>query len=444
MEKKYAGVLRQFPAYAQAAEELLPALSDDHARLTAQVTAPVLFTYVWHVLLQAERIGLRRLYFLARDGYVMLGIAREIARVCPVSLELRYLYCSRASLRMPSYHRIGEEETMELLLHRGTNLTMRHILDRASLDDAQRTALYDSLGFDAAREQEALDEPGFAEVCMQLRRSKLFHRQVTENSAAAYEAAAAYFAQEGLMDGTPFGIVDTGWTGSMQRSLRQLSEQIPSINGFYFGMYARPQAAADGVYHTWYFSHRSPAAVITKFNNNLFECMCAAPHGMTIGYRKTEDNRYAPVMKAVDSTLAARSETQVRICRDFAAVCAPKIRYEGFDPERMHRLTRGLLTGLMYRTDSREARAFGDFPFCDDVTESYSDTLVLEGAERILREHLFLHRLLRRLRGKKPSTELYWTYGTLAVSKLPLKPLCRPALRCWDVVRCWGYRLKSI
>ena len=444
MDKKYAGILRQYPVYAEAAQALQSTLTDDLAQLTAQVTAPVLFTYVWYVLRQAERIGLHRLYFLARDGYVMLGIAREIARACPVSLELRYLCCSRASLRMPSYHRIGTEEAMDLLLHRGTNLTVRHILDRAALTASQREALYAAIGFDAADEQTPLDEPGFAGFCDTLRHTALFRQMVMENSVAAYDAAIGYFEQEGLMDGTSFGIVDTGWTGSMQRSLRQLSDRIPPINGFYFGMYARPQAAEDGVYHTWYFSHRSPAAVITKFNNNVFECMCAAPHGMTTGYRQTEKQRFEPVMKAVDSILAANSETQIRVCQEFAALCAPKIRYHAFEQERMHRITRQLLTGLMSRTDSREARAFGNFPFCDDVTESYTDTLVQTDCEQALREHLFVRRVIRRLRGQKPSRELYWSYGTLAVSALPLKSLCRPALRCWDVVRCWGYRLKSM
>ncbi len=439
MHPKYASALEQFPSFAAAAEALLPDLATEHARLTAQVTAPVLFAYVWYVLREAEAMGLKRLYFLARDGYVLLEIAREIAAVHPVNLELRYLYCSRASLRMPTYHRIAPEEALDLLLHRGTNLTRRHILDRAHLTDAQRKAVYEQLHCREEEEQTPLTEGAFAAFCQSLRSSSLFLDYVNQNSREAYDAAMGYFRQEGLTDSISFGIVDSGWTGSMQRSLRQLSDEIPPITGFYFGMFARPQAAEDGTYRTWYFSADSSIGIRTKFSNNVFECMCAAAHGMTMGYRKETDTRYVPVCRETAANRAMHPviETQLEVCRRFAAQCAQQISYDSFPDRTLHRISRKLLQGLMYRTDRAEAEAFADFPFCDDVTESYTSTLVRRGQETVLREHMLLHRLLRRLRGRKPSEELFWMYGTLAVSSLRLKALCRPALRAWDILRYW-------
>ncbi len=438
MLPKYAAALHSIPPFAESAEALLPECSTMHTRLTAQVTAPVLFTYVWHVLREAEALGLKRLYFLARDGYVLLEIAREIAKVHPVQAELRYLYCSRASLRMPSYHRIAPEEAMELLLHRGTNLTRRHILDRAHLTDAQRLAVYEALGCREENEHTPLTEQAFADFCKDLRSCKQFREYVDQNSRDSYDAAIAYFRQEGLMDGVPFGIVDSGWTGSMQRSLRQLSDEIPPVTGFYFGMFARPKSSEDGDYRTWYFSADSSIGVLTKFNNNVFECMCAAPHGMTIGYRKEKENRYVPVCKAAAAgpDVLQTIEAQIGVCRKFAAACAPKIRFDAFSPEKMHRISRKLLQGLMYRPDAAEAEAFGVFPFCDDVTESYTGTLVQHNSEQVLRDHLIFRRIFRKLRGLKPSGELFWIYGTLSVSTLHCKAMRRLSLRAWDILRC--------
>ena len=133
MDRKYASALRSFQPLAKAAEALLQAQDTPLVRVTAQVTAPVLFLYVWHVLEQAERMGLKRLYFLARDGYIMLEIAREIARVCPVSLDLRYLYCSESSLRLPCLHRMDTEEGMALLLQPGRNCSPRKITERCAI-----------------------------------------------------------------------------------------------------------------------------------------------------------------------------------------------------------------------------------------------------------------------------------------------------------------------
>ncbi len=436
MDRNYAAALGNFPPFAQTAETLLPQADTTHAQLTVQVTAPVLFAYVWHILREAERRGLKRLYFLARDGYVMLEIAREIAKVHPIPLELRYLYCSRASLRMPSYHRIAEEEMLDLLLHRGTNLTVQHILDRANLSPAQLNAVLQELG--SPNVLAPLVENDFVALCQKLRNSAIFKEAVLENSRTAHADAMAYFSQEGLTDGTPFGIADTGWTGSMQRSLRQLSEDIPPITGFYFGMFARPRSEQDGVYDTWYFSADSSISLRTKFNNNLFECLCAAPHGMTTGYQRDAQGRMVPVCKpaAPHSPMTEAVETQISLCKAFARHCAPLISYQELPADTMHSISCRLMQRLMYSPSAAEAEAFAVFRFCDDVTEAYSASLVQHDCRQALHEHMFPVRLLLRLRGQKPSAELFWSYGTLAVSGLQMQPLRRSALRLWDVLRC--------
>ncbi|MBQ7012985.1 MAG: hypothetical protein IJN11_03610, partial [Oscillospiraceae bacterium] len=54
----------------------------------------------------------------------------------------------------------------------------------------------------------------------------------------------------------------------------------------------------------------------------------------------------------------------------------------------------------------------------------------------VIKEHLFLRRMAKKLRGHKPSRELFWVYGSLAVSGLHCLPLRRFSLRFWDVIRC--------
>ncbi|MFR1474267.1 MAG: hypothetical protein ACLSB9_00195 [Hydrogeniiclostridium mannosilyticum] len=60
-----------------------------------------------------------------------------------------------------------------------------------------------------------------------------------------------------MLDGDPVAVVDTGWTGSIQRSLRQLLRSAGGnggISGFCFGLYQEPKDPADGDYMAWYFS----------------------------------------------------------------------------------------------------------------------------------------------------------------------------------------------
>lgn len=66
--------------------------------------APVLYAYIYWVLKEAKKRDIHTLYFLARDGYIMNKIARVICENEELDICCRYLYCSRMSLRMPTYH----------------------------------------------------------------------------------------------------------------------------------------------------------------------------------------------------------------------------------------------------------------------------------------------------------------------------------------------------
>ena len=88
-------------------------MSDEE--LCRRFSGPLLLDYVWWVLREAEKRKLRTLYFLARDGYLLYRIAQVFVSRYSLPLECRYFYCSRTSLRMPSYWFIGEE-AFDLLL----------------------------------------------------------------------------------------------------------------------------------------------------------------------------------------------------------------------------------------------------------------------------------------------------------------------------------------
>ena len=399
MDKKYARALRRFPPFAKAAETLCKRYTGTHAQVTAQVTAPVLFAYVWHVLVQAERMGLKRLYFLARDSYLMLETARQIAKVCPVSLELRYLYCSRRALRLSCCHRMDAEEAIALLLRKGGLCTVQRLMDRAVLTPEEQQQICEELSIQPQERNKQLTDKEYADTCDVLRRSVLFRKAAIAHSREAYETLHGYLLQEGLADGTSFGIVDTGWTSSIQRNLRLLLDDIPPVTGFYFGM-TEPQRAADGVCSTWLFGQKD-AAVQARFHRSLFTCMCAAPNAASSGYR-VENGRYVPVIQE-ERTHRDALRTQLALCREFAELCAPEIHYGAIAEEKMRRLSLTLLNGLMYAPTAEEVRVFEDFP-CHDGAIS-------------------LH--------PEQKSAYFWDYGALTVAKEPAKAL-RRRLRYWQ------------
>ena len=58
--------------------------------------------YVWWILQEAEKAGIKTLYFLARDGWLLREIALAICEHYSLDIKCKYLYFSRISLRTPS------------------------------------------------------------------------------------------------------------------------------------------------------------------------------------------------------------------------------------------------------------------------------------------------------------------------------------------------------
>lgn len=407
--------------------------------LTACVTAPVLYGYVWWCLQQALHDKLSTLYFLARDGHVLCRIAQQFCQMYHLPLQCRYLYVSRLSLRMPMYHKMGEE-AYALLLVRGAKLTPRHTLERLCLNATERQAVYSEIGLSAENENQLLSRDAFSDLCQRLRKSKVYHDFLMEKSQAAYAAAVGYFRQEGLLNAGTIGIVDSGWNGSMQNCLAALlestGENVPAIKGYYFGLFQPPK---KGAWAAWYFTIQSPLSQLVRFNNNLYECMCAAPHNTTMGYLRQTDGTFAPVLKEIneiDRRNIALAMQQESVCEQFTKAALSQFPEFSMDLQPLHQISRKLLPLLMYHPDADEAQAMGQFLFCDDVGELYAYALAEPGQEAAIKQFTIFQRIWKKLRHREEdSAEPYWAYGALACSRLSLQWWYRWNYAVWNGLR---------
>ena len=386
-------------------------------RLANDFSGPLIFNYVWWVLSEARRRKIKRLYFLARDGHTLLKIAKIFCEKFQLDIDCRYLYCSRAALRMPTYFFIGDE-AFDLLLLWGYYVTLKTVLMRADLTDEERKSVYMDCGLNQIDEDKQLSKAEFAEYSALLRKSRVYRRLIIEKSRASYDDAIGYLKQERLFDCDTVAVVDSGWTGSVQRSLRQLLEfegYKGEIAGFYFGMYERPKTFADGEYLTWFFDAGTRAYNKAVFCNNLFECLLSAPHGMTKGY-KNDGSGYVPVMSLPPSGKELkRIEEQCRAISDYCEERVRHIAFSDFDPKSAHKDTIRRVARYMSRPLRDEAAYYSGFLFCDDVTEAYQYPLASEEQKSKLRDYTLLRRVFRKVTNVPPSVNcagLFWAYGT--------------------------------
>lgn len=375
--------------------------------------APVLTDYVYWILQEAEKRNISQLYFLARDGYILREIAEKICSEKQLHIACRYLYCSRASLRMPSYHVIGEE-AYELLFVGGYYVKLKTIFERAEIpQNLWEPILQETRLASIVDVEQQLTDSDLRMFQERFKESITFRTCVMENSQKAYQDTMGYFEQEGLLAQNQVAIVDSGWTGSMQRSLRQLLQSKGfrgRLVGFYFGMYAQPKDLADGEYLTWYFSANSGKTNKILFCNNLFECFLSAPHGMTLRYQN-EDGTYTPVLNSPpeNKQLQMIDHLNSGILNGAYQRIAYGMTTDRTDSQR-------ILRKLMGQPSRKIAELCGNFLFCDDITEKYHFTLASEKQRVLLKNYLIPKRILRKLLRQQVCSmaELYWPYGVIA------------------------------
>lgn len=409
---------------------------------TAKIVTPALFSYVLWILKQALSKKFKTLYFLARDGFIMHKIAIQMCEKFNLAIECKYLYCSRVSLRMPSYHIIGDE-AYSLIFNGGYQISPFILLNRIGLSKAERLSIYEEISIADIDENSFISKSECVALSEKMKKSKIFKELLQKKSTACYFDTIEYLKQEGLFDKKDVVIVDSGWTGSMQRTLRQLinsAGSFPNVTGFYFGLYEYPVNEKDGQYLSWYFSPQTNATIKAKFNNNLFECMCCAPHEMTVSY-ECNKNQYAPVFKKNENSYSGDWDInlQIKTIVEVTSELLKKISFDDFNNDDNLKYSRKLMQKLMSKPSQLQAQTYVDCIFSDDVQEVYSNPIATIIEKSQWSKYIFLNRLINKVSKKnipnKKVDNLFWAYGSVALSDIKFKSFYRFNFFLWDFLR---------
>lgn len=429
---QYRKILKRVPTLYEAAEKIYLELGEKispQAVTGIYVMAPVMFGYVNWVLQEAVRLGHRKLYFLARDGYSMYQAAIRICEQKGLDIECRYLYCSRYALRGAEYSLLREESLSHICLG-GIEVSFERVMYRAGLnrEEAEKIAL--EIGY-ADRMDEKLSFHELRDLEPLLRNSTDFLRIMLRKSEQKYPMVAGYLKQEGLLENSSYAIVDSGWMGSMQKSINHLIQvqgYKNTIEGYYFGIYAHPALSDKGTYHAYYFEPGHSVKRKVYFSNSLFECIFSSPEGMVTGYEE-RDGKYCPVFEQDANPNKDRlAETTRLLCRYMQEVGAAEISRQ--DADRIVKVTERLLRLFMARPTFDEAAAYGKFVFCDDVIGENSQTVAASLTIEDIKGNTLFGKGVRILRRSGRSVpESAWIEGSIKLNgKAGKKDLYQAAL----------------
>jgi FMN phosphatase YigB (HAD superfamily) len=255
--------------------------------LGCNVLGPILVGFILWILQQAEKTGIRRLYFLSRDGEIMLEFARELAGRLGIDIELRYLYVSRTAV-FPALMGTGvNSKTIEWVKEDTIILTIRILADRLKVDCACMQERLIRAGLSLEGPDALLDNFTVDKICSLLVTDPVLKEMLAVSGRKSNQNLYGYLEKEGLFDGVTSALVDLGWHGGIQNIIYSCyGEQLGAngISGYYFGvdLAGEPANRKFG-----YFFSKSENTEIQRYRHLfrvLLELMCTGSHGMVLGY----------------------------------------------------------------------------------------------------------------------------------------------------------------
>jgi FMN phosphatase YigB (HAD superfamily) len=353
-----------------------PAISPSQVALrdvAAGVVAPILVGYVLWILQQAQQSGLKKLYFVSRDGQILLEIARRLIRKLNIDCELRYIYGSRLSWNLPSLASLDEAQISQMLkrpswlLDTTSALSLRDFWARVNIAPEEIEANLANVGFQredwertlSLKEQQSLhpllDEHKIIELILQ-------------KSNQQYKILIHYLNQEKLLDKIPKGVVDLGWFGSSYDSLLPIlkSQDAALDMGLFFGLRSRSQKDRSSSKKGYFFDERSQtgfASALPGLGIVPIEIFCAADHGTVVSFVE-KNGQACPLFKEEGSQSAI--DWGLPLVRDAVYNFAENLLLDiGLvNPHADVREASAELLNSFWLTPTKvEAIAWGDFPW---------------------------------------------------------------------------------
>lgn len=269
-------------------------ISSEAFHIGCRYAGPVLYSYAEWLVEQAVKKKIERLYFIARDGYLLKQITDIILDKKKIDIATSYIFGSRKAWRMPS---LSEEHYNLYQLILWSHVFRITTLDSlAAVLHVSAQNLYRFLPGILAKQPEDknISSQELEYIAWKLSTDEKFKEYHLCALQEERKLAKEYLLQEVDFTNDKFAFVDVSGGGLTQGCLRELIKE----------KYQKP-------IHTFFFKidrvNLVEGSITDTFmpgfleNNLTIEMMCRAPHGQTKGYAQ-KDGKVIPVLEETEST----------------------------------------------------------------------------------------------------------------------------------------------
>ena len=252
----------------------------------------ILYPYVEWLLDDAMQRGITRLYFIARDGYLLKEIADRLIEARNLPFDTFYIYGSRQAWRLASI----SERNSDLVQYISWSHAF-HILTLQDLVETFEIALDDLMGYlpRGIDRNMKLEKYELYLLVEQLNRSAEFLRFLIEKQKKNRELVVDYLRQEIDISDENYAFVELAGGGYTQLCLSDLLQDIKEthIKNYYYKM--------DRI-NDWSKCSFFVFNPECRIENIIIEMICRATQGRTIKYER-EGSRVVPVFDSEEATL---------------------------------------------------------------------------------------------------------------------------------------------
>ncbi len=356
--------------------------------------------FVFYVLTDAKKRGIKRLVFCARDAYLFYEAAKILGPVIAPDVDLSYIHVSRYSLRAAEYA-LSPDDCLDTICLGALDISFSRMMKRASLSDDEIKYFARECGF-AGREDESLDNAQVRDIKKRLLNSRQFFEVVSLHAKDKLDPALDYLKQEGLdkdsLKSNKTAIVDSGWIGTVQKSLNKLTGAGDKLEGYYFGLFSLPKGVSEDSYNSFYFS---PGAGVmnlgrkNRFSVCLFETVCSSPESMTYGYEYS-DGKVVPITKPEGNPNKDYILRCTGYMKEFSGILSDGIKddLQNIHDHDLIWICEELLKTCMSDPTREESKAFGKMLFNDDVIPDADYSLAGKWSDDDLKKNAFFRKMV--------------------------------------------------
>lgn len=245
----------------------------------------LLVSYVSWILRLCHEKNIDRLYFIARDGYVLKKIADGIISSSGMKIKTCYIYGSRRAWRMPSFSTRNQD--IQKLIDWSHGGKIKCIGDIADIFQIQPGELRQFLTIEIPEDVQEISYHTIRRICKELQTNKDFLEYLIKYHAAKRNMVKQYLKQEIDFSDGHFAFVDVSGSGYTQSCLADMIQDFyeEPIHTFFFKL--EKLNVADNCINYCFFPTRLKNGVIV-------EMFCRAPEEQTIGYQ-SQNEKVVPV-----------------------------------------------------------------------------------------------------------------------------------------------------